>query len=245
MGTTLNLFENALAKTLRRELGPNLELTITDNRRHLISIRRAGKKLYVRLSRIFAYADRATMRELIEFLKGRSSKVPPRVKDFIDSQPLPSRLAKKALLKLNPKGVAYDLRRISEKINRRYFKGAMKIKITWGRARAAKRWSRRGTIQLGSYDKDLDLITIHPVLDCKTVPVEVVELVVYHEMLHKKLGVTTLASGRKMTHTPRFRQMEKSYSRYEEAVEWERKNLGRLLRARRRLGQGAGAKALS
>jgi len=230
-----DLFENALAATLAGELGAALRfrLTLTDNRRSLISIRRTRDSLDVRLSRVFALADGATIRDLASFIRGEAPSLPPSVREFANRQPVSPRLARKALRKTNHKGKVHDLRKIALSVSERYFGSSLKANVTWGKkAPSTVRKSARKTIQLGSYDMDLDLITIHPALDCDTVPVEYVELIVYHEMLHKKLGADTTENGKRVFHTPRFRRLEREHEYYARAIEWEKKNINRLLKRR-------------
>jgi len=48
------------------------------------------------------------------------------------------------------------------------------------------------------------------------VPAFVVDFLVYHELLHKKLSVTW-RDGRRRAHTPQFRQAERRFPRCAEA----------------------------
>jgi hypothetical protein len=97
------------------------------------------------------------------------------------------------------------------------------VLITWGRDRQGNK-----SIQLGSYDFDQDLIRIHPALDQEWVPRYFVVYVIYHELIH--VIVPPESNGdRREVHSDRFRQLERQFSRFEEAMFWESENLHRLL----------------
>jgi len=232
MDAQKNLFEHALIDRIAAQAGPITRLTLTDNRKSLVSIRWTGKAKFVRLSRIFAFADDKTLDDLARYIRGEARRLPPSVFSFADRQPLPPHVAKKALLKLDSKGEFHDLRRVMSAVDKKYFGGEMKVNITWGRGGAGKHMARKRTIQLGSYDKDLDLVTIHPALDSAETPIEYVGLIVYHEMLHKKVATVTLSNGRRVSHSREFKRLEREYEQYAQIMEWEKKNLGRILRSR-------------
>jgi len=64
--------------------------------------------------------------------------------------------------------------------------------------------------KLGSYEYGSDTITISRMLANKTIPKEVLDYVMYHEMLHKKLKFRS-GKGRSHHHTPEFKKAEKSF----------------------------------
>lgn len=233
----MNLLEHALKTALTEKLGDALvKLTLTDNRRSLISIKRTRHSITVRLSRAFALADAVTLSDLVKYIKGETEFVPISVRLFMNRLPAPVEATTKALAQIRYEGEYYNLKRIFDSINKTYFDGSVKAKITWGDApKSIRRRSRRGSILLGSYDKDLQLIRIHPVLDSAGVPPEFIGLVVYHEMLHKHLGIGMSQNGRRMAHTPAFRKLERQYSHYAEAITWEKNNLHKLLVARKKM----------
>ena len=107
----------------------------------------------------------------------------------------------------------------------------------------------RKTIRLGSYSDLERLIRIHPTLDRKWVPRYFVAYVVYHEMLHHMIpaargsirlsrgGGASLASAsakgqaaRRVLHPPEFIEREQMFRKYDRALEWEKRHIGRLLR---------------
>ena len=105
-------------------------------------------------------------------------------------------------------------------VNRKYFKfEGEKPKLTWTTKLTKK--------TLGYYQPLRDRIAISRVLDREEVPYYVVESVMYHELLHRKLGVV-IVNGREMAHTKEFRFLEQQYHFYWEAEYWLRNNYNKL-----------------
>ena len=71
-------------------------------------------------------------------------------------------------------------------------------------------------IKFGHYVPSTDTVMISIVLDTKEVPSYVLDHVMHHELLHKKLGAKVVG-GRRMAHTPEFRAEERKFRRYQEA----------------------------
>ena len=91
------------------------------------------------------------------------------------------------------------------------------------------RWNRVPTARkFGHYESARDTVMLSVSLDDPAVLDQVVDYVMYHELLHKKHGVK-LANGRRMAHTPDFRKDDQSFKGYEGAV-------GRLYALARRHG---------
>jgi hypothetical protein len=106
-------------------------------------------------------------------------------------------------------GDFYDLQQLFKKINTEYFQnGLSQPRLCWS--------SRRATRRLGYYHPDTDTITLRCFLDQRTIPSYVVEYVLYHEMLHKKLGLKEVNSYR-LAHTTQFKQQEKKFKQYTDA----------------------------
>jgi len=106
-------------------------------------------------------------------------------------------------------GRFFDLEAVFERVNEAYFGGKLdRPRLTWNkRITAAK---------MGHYDFLRDTVTVSVTLDAPEVPDYVVDYVMYHELLHKKLG-TRAVKGRHYAHTPAFREAERAFAHYEEA----------------------------
>ena len=110
---------------------------------------------------------------------------------------------------LSTAGDLYDLQTLFQKLNAEYFSGLM--------IPPRLRWSgRNATRRLGYYHPDSDTITISNFLDQKGIPSYVMEYVLYHEMLHKHVGLKKVNSYR-IAHSSQFKRKEKRYKRYQEA----------------------------
>lgn len=109
-------------------------------------------------------------------------------------------------------GMTYDLAKVFDEVNRRYFGGGM--------SRPKLRWTRRLTgRRFGHYNFAHDVVSISSTLDRPEVPGFVIEHVMHHELLHKKHGSRWNGSQRRC-HTPEFRAEERTFERFEEADEF-------------------------
>lgn len=111
-----------------------------------------------------------------------------------------------------PQGNYYNLEDLFHPINQEYFAGKMaKPRLTWNQILTHRK--------LGHYEPLRDRVVISKTLDNSHVPQMVVELVLYHELLHKYHGVKWL-NGKRMAHTPEFRRSEQQFQHYQEAEQW-------------------------
>lgn len=117
----------------------------------------------------------------------------------------------------SPAGRIFDLRSLFDRLNRRYFGGRIRLRhLSWSR-----RENRRS---LGHYDPAHQAIVVDRRLDRPSIPLFVVEYVLYHEMLHACLG-EKMHNGRRQVHHRLFRKAEKEFSHYAEAREYTRSYL--------------------
>ena len=103
-------------------------------------------------------------------------------------------------------GVHHDLQASFDRVNGRYFGGHLVCpRLTWSLTFTGRKF--------GHYDPIRDMVMISSTLDLADVPVFVVDFIMYHELLHKKLGVNW-RNGRRAVHTPEFNAEEKLFERY-------------------------------
>ena len=108
-------------------------------------------------------------------------------------------------------GSVYDLAAVFERVNGRYFGGELRV--------ARLGWSKRASRStLGHYDASHNAIVISKVLDSARVPANVVEFVMYHEMLHARHPVEH-GGARRRVHTREFREAERAFDGYRAAKE--------------------------
>jgi hypothetical protein len=107
------------------------------------------------------------------------------------------------------RGTAYDLAEIFDRANARYFHGQVKRpKLFWSRSLTRRKF--------GHYDWVGDAVMISRTLDDVKVPAYVVEFVMFHELLHKVLGLRW-SGQRQYAHTAEFYRLEKQYPRHADA----------------------------
>jgi hypothetical protein len=222
----------SLQAALRREADREVELTLTENRSVLLSFRRRGGTVLLRLHRMFLHAPLAVVRAVARGVRRTSHSADGEVRRFINENLHRVRRMPRSLPPLLTAGNVYDLRQVFERLNARFFAGGLYVPLTWGRGGGR---ARRGGLTFGSYDPVLALIRIHPVLDRREVPLYFLESVVYHEMLHHHLGGVPDGAGRTVYHSRTFREAEARYPWHRHALEWEKQNLPHLLRASREL----------
>jgi hypothetical protein len=233
---------SALEAALGRECARPLSLTLTENRSVLLSFRRAGGEIQLRLHRMFLHASPLVVRALARSLRRTSRSADGEVRRFMNDNLHRVRRTPRALPRLQSAGRVHDLNVIYRRLNDRFFAGKLKVPLTWGRGSGR---ARRGGLTFGSYDPVLGLIRIHPVLDRRDVPLYFLESVVYHEMLHHLLGGVPDRAGRTVYHSRAFRQAEARYPWHREALAWEKENLPHLLRASHALDRERKAARLS
>jgi hypothetical protein len=110
---------------------------------------------------------------------------------------------------VSPQGQHYDLHKLFDELNVKYFEGQLnRPNIGW----STKSWRR----QFGCYDPGPNQILLNRRMDKPGIPQCVVEYVLYHEMLHVKHP--TRRSGCSMvSHSPEFRAEEKLFTEYKQA----------------------------
>ena len=109
----------------------------------------------------------------------------------------------------NSKGVWHDLAQSFERVNNAYFNSTLsRPRLVWSRVFTSRKF--------GHYDQAHDTVMISATLDRNDVPELVVDFIMYHELLHKKLGVTWI-NGRKSAHSADFFLEERRYFYYDKA----------------------------
>lgn len=217
-------------------------LTLTDNRRTILSVRPAPAadrtRLELRIHHSFLEAPEEVLRAVADFVDSKKGSERARqaltlIREHFSRHKGTADRVRRAVLR--PEGCALDLRELVDDLNRRYFEGRLTADITWGRAAGNPGACRRGrtsSLQLGSYSYEDNLIRVHRVLDDPGVPRFVVEAVVHHELLHADMP-PEVRNGRRLFHTPEFRQRERQFRLLGRANAWIQEHLPELLRARR------------
>jgi len=215
---------------LSAQLTTHVTLIWTNNRSSMLFARgNAATGYQVRLHWIFRQAPDAIWCALVAYLRNKEAAAYRTIRAYIrhrhpllvnPEQPLPRTPL------LQPQGHYFDLEAIYHDLNQRYFVNRVQAHITWSR-RPPQR--RRTSIRFGSYQERDRLIRIHRLLDQSFVPRYVVENVVFHEMLHQLIPRQYM-HGRWYVHPPEFRRQERRFLYHQQAEQWQRQHLDRLLR---------------
>lgn len=112
-------------------------------------------------------------------------------------------------LSVNTQGQHYDLAAVFDRVNTAYFNRTLSPpRLTWNRTLTHRKF--------GHYQFNTDTVMLSLSLDAAAVPPYVVDFVMYHELLHKSLGVK-LVNGRRYAHTAEFRDAEHRFVQYDKA----------------------------
>ncbi|WP_213358047.1 SprT-like domain-containing protein [Chlamydiifrater phoenicopteri] len=158
---------------------------------------------------------------IADFIKGKKlcRKIKKRLEEYVFSKP--------ALIPLDTSpGKVHNLDELYQRVNEEYFGGELRFRIGWfGRILGRT----RNSITLGTFHSEEKMIRIHRSLDRKEVPSFFLEFVIYHEMVHGVVGASKGSSGRRNVHSTAFREREKLFKKYQEAVAWEKQHQHILL----------------
>ena len=107
-----------------------------------------------------------------------------------------------------PRGEHRDLDVLFEALNQRFFDGGLrKPTLGWSPGKPRR--------MLGHYDPVHDAIAISRVFDRPDAPPQLLEYVLYHEMLHVKYP-SEMHRGRRCVHSPAFKAEERRFPDFEE-----------------------------
>jgi hypothetical protein len=223
--------QDSLERRIRAHMTKGrVQVTLTDNRYTMISVRRVAKeKRYeVRLHHMFADADPVITRALAHYIAENDAEASRVLGDFIDanSDHVRGRSRRAPTQVIFTAGEHYDLRQLYDELNARYFDNKIDAAITWGARTGRAR--RRNSIKMGSYSVEDRLIRIHRSLDRAFVPRFFIAWIVFHEMLHQVHDIR-VKNGRREFHSKEFLADETQFEHYEQARAWERRHLDALL----------------
>lgn len=226
--------QDSLERRIRAHLAHGkVQVTLTDNRYTMISVRRigragAGRRFDVRLHHMFADADPVITRALARYIAENDADASRVLGDFIDANGdhVRGRARRAPAQVIFTAGEHHDLREIFDELNARYFDDRIEASITWGARTGRPR--RRNSIKMGSYAVEDRLIRIHRSLDRPFVPRFFVAWIVFHEMLHQVHDIR-VKNGRREFHSKEFLADEALFEHYDEARAWERRHIDALL----------------
>ena len=124
-------------------------------------------------------------------------------------------LSRSRNLSFRPKGNSRDLGEVFSYVNEYHFGSEVsRPDLAWIRESPRSR--------VGFYHPPLRILAVNRALDSDYIPRFVLEFVMYHELLHDRIGPSVLPS-RSIRHTKEFRTRERQFSQFDLAQEWLRK----------------------
>ena len=216
----LQLFEETYRELRPRAAIPELAVEFFAFANITNTIRMREGKLFVRLSDILEGAPEPVLRAIAHILLAKMYRRPierehsTRYRRYVSGQDI---TRKAHLLRQmrgrkrieSPQGRTYNLEKIFEDLNQRFFYGLLaRPRMSWSRDHARNR--------LGHYDPAHNAIVVSRVFDHPRVPGYAVEYIVYHEMLHLKHPVK-LRGSRRCVHSTEFQAEEKLFPHLDQA----------------------------
>jgi hypothetical protein len=190
---------------------------------YLYRIRQQGKSILLVVNEAFAGAPRPVIAELVNASLNAARGAPLQtLRNYADSQSFYeiTQSLSTTFSASDARGQFYDLHEIFRRVNDDYFSGSMdRPRLTWNRSITHRK--------LGHYQPASDTIMISQTLDRPEIPAFVLDYVMYHELLHKRMG-TERVNGRRYAHGSAFKREERKFLKFAEAQEFL-KTLGQRL----------------
>ena len=112
----------------------------------------------------------------------------------------------------NAQGEFHNLEEVFKRVNQTYFDGELaQPHLTWNQQLTYRKF--------GHYQYSTDTLMVSRSLDLPDTPAFILEFVMYHELLHKKLGYN-LVNGRRYAHTSAFKGEERQFKKYKKAKDY-------------------------
>lgn len=224
--------EQLIGNYLQRLSPIPVDLVWHENKSSYLISQKERKKLSLRLHRLFLEAPSPVLEALMQYVLKGDKKAQVIVRKMAH---LYFETARKEPEELETKGKIYDLQEIYESVKKTLFTPDYHAHIGW--SKRARKGSFRH-ITFGTYDRHLNQIKIHPILDSPEVPKFFIEYIVYHEMLHAICPPILDERGHTRSHTRQFREKERLFPRYEEALIWSKKSLDFFKKRKKRGDDG-------
>jgi len=107
-------------------------------------------------------------------------------------------------------GRHHSLEESFRRVNAEYFRSQLELpELCWSKERARR--------ILGSYQERADRVIVSRAFDAPQVPAQVLDYLMYHELLHKFLGTGRHDNGRRCLHGADFKRLERQFRFYKEA----------------------------
>lgn len=191
-----------------------VELDIT-NMSSIWRRRRRGKQVLLKVNEGFVHGDGNVWQALVKNAMGKgNSRSRSLVNEYIESEQFSGVLFEMESFAMpeveSNAGQVHSLDKSFDRVNSLYFAGDIpKPRLCWNNVLTSRKF--------GHYEFTRDTVMLSISLDDPAVSEDLVDYVMYHELLHKKHGVK-LTNGRRMAHTSGFRKEEKLFCTFDDAV---------------------------
>ena len=211
---TLKQLHKAAIQEYRQPLFPNpvINIQLAYNS-SLFRCQRKGKQIFIKAHEGFINAPDEIKHALIMATISRSAQYRQKLLTFHRSKEFQlvvfSLEQYKSISRIASHGHAIDLLPVFEKINRQFFKNQISpTHLLWSRGKSIRR--------LGTFQLETNTITISRIFDDPKAPILALEYVLYHEMLHKFLGLKE-SNGKRYAHTSEFKKAEANFPNAKQA----------------------------
>lgn len=133
------------------------------------------------------------------------------------------------LSNLTTKGLNFDLKEIFDNINNDFFDNELKSYVRWGKSGTKTSYQTWYNKESGN---KISMITIASLYNHPDIPEFAIKSVMFHEMLHIAVPPYT-KNGRRVVHGKEFNEAQKRNPDLDKWLNWERKDLQRILRSRK------------
>lgn len=216
------------AEDLQQVHGHRVDLTLTRNRRMMISLKAVGRKHTVlRMHEAFTEAPQEVLDHLREYLRTRRKIYWTPVAAYARSIPVQGPGIRRQ--PPSTEGRFFRLDKELQTLLERFPDLPADISITWG-GRGNPRRKRRRSIRFGSWVEDTRQIRIHPLLDQEWVPEEFMQFLIYHELCHAAAPPFTDSTGRQRIHHAAFKALESRFPGREKMAALEKMIFERLMK---------------
>lgn len=183
----------------------------------LYKIREGNKTIKIVAQESFLYApDRVLLALLDTALQPSSGSSKQIIREYASGKQYKTIRESLEYLSVPPgsfsAGNHHDLEKSYQRVNHCFFSdNLIKPHLVWN-----NRLTRR---KFGHYQEDTNTVMVSISLDHPRIPEYVIDYVMYHELLHLKLGAN-LKNNRRYTHTPDFKKKELDFPRIAKAQQF-------------------------
>ncbi|MCH9627317.1 MAG: hypothetical protein S4CHLAM2_09530 [Chlamydiales bacterium] len=223
----------SLTAKLQEHLKIDVELVINENRSTMLSIlEKRRNRARLSIHKMFIDAPDEVIGAVAHYVRGtrrngggHNSVLRGFIQENLPRFDVSNRLDSTRLVQA---GRVYDLNPLYRQINQHYFEGELELALTW-----YGNWGRnsRRRVTFGLYQENLKLVKMHRILDDLFFPEYFVAFVLYHEMLHAVVPGYKDEWGYFRVHGPAFKERERLFEHYEQAIAWEKKNKKHFFRS--------------